>query len=431
MIDALKVQLKGERPTMKKNSKVMDAKSARKQIANNIGETFKTQPKALNQRCVAKLNAITHEQKTKSTPMVAARTKNAFYIGIDLGDKTSNYCSLDAEAGIVAEGKVGTTQEEIQVCFSRVPRSRIAVEVGTHSPWVAALLESLGHDVYIANPRRMESIHKNKRKNDKVDARTLARLVRADPELLYPIRHRGLDARQDLVLLRARDTLVSARTKLINSVRGLVKSVGGRVAPCSAESFHKTALGLLPEGIREALVLIVEQIGSLTEKIHVYDRHVSRMAKKKHPETALLQQINGVGDLTSLAFILTLENADRFIKSRDVGPYLGLVPKQDDSGDSSPQLRITKTGDQMVRRLLVSSAHYILGPFGEDCDLRRFGGKLAARGGKNAKKRAVVAVARKLGILLHRLWVTGEVYEPLYNTKMQPPSLAAAANQCA
>jgi transposase len=188
---------------------------------------------------------------------------------------------------------------------------------------------------------------------------------------------------------------------------------------------------LLPEGIREALVLIVEQIGSLTDKIHVYDRHVSRMAKKKHPETALLQQINGVGDLTSLAFILTLENADRFIKSRDVGPYLGLVPKQDDSGDSSPQLRITKTGDQMVRRLLVSSAHYILGPFGEDCDLRRFGGMLAARGGKNAKKRAVVAVARKLGILLHRLWVTGEVYEPLYNTKMQPPSLAAAANQCA
>jgi hypothetical protein len=207
---------------MKKNSKVMDAKSARKQIANNSGETFKTQPKALNQRCVAKLNAITHEQKTKSTPMVAARTKNAFYIGIDLGDKTSNYCFLDTEAGIVAEGRVGTTQEEIQVCFSSVPRSRIAVEVGTHSPWVAALLEGLGHDVYIANPRRMESIHKNKRKNDKVDARTLARLVRADPELLYPIRHRGLDARQDLVLLRARDTLVSARTKLINSVRAVL-----------------------------------------------------------------------------------------------------------------------------------------------------------------------------------------------------------------
>jgi transposase len=172
---------------------------------------------------------------------------------------------------------------------------------------------------------------------------------------------------------------------------------------------------------------MLEQIKSLTAKIKEYDKLVGQFAAKKYPETGALQQVKGVGPITSLAFVLTIENPDRFQKSRDVGPYLGLVPKQDDSGDSSPQLRITKTGDIMVRRLLVNSGHYILGPFGEDCDLRRHGVKIAARGGKNAKKRSVVAVARKLAVLLHRLWVTGEVYEPLYNSARTDEILKTAA----
>jgi transposase len=159
-----------------------------------------------------------------------------------------------------------------------------------------------------------------------------------------------------------------------------------------------------------------------------FDSKVKKMGDKKYPETALLQQVKGVGALTSLAFVLTLENPERFSKSRDVGPYVGLVPKQYDSGDSSKQLRITKTGDEMVRQLLITGSQYILGPFGPDTDLRRFGQKLAARGGKNAKKRAVAAVARKLAVLLHRLWVTGEEYEPLRNTRLQEEALAAAVN---
>jgi transposase len=273
----------------------------------------------------------------------------------------------------------------------------------------------------------MESIHKNRRKNDKVDARTLARLVRADPELLYPIRHRGVQVREDLVVLRARDALVGVRTDLINSMRGLVKSVGDRLPACSADSFHKAVADSIPERLDSALRPMLEQIESLTVKIKQYDKLVNELAMKKYPETGALRQVKGVGALTSLAFVLTIENPDRFEKSRDVGPYLGLVPKQDESGESSPQLRITKTGDRMVRRLLVSSGHYILGPFGEDCDLRRHGEKIAARGGKNAKKRAVVAVARKLGVLLHRLWVTGEVYEPLYNSARMEEALETAA----
>jgi transposase len=353
---------------------------------------------------------------------------SGYYIGIDLGDKKSNYCFMDAGKEILTEDTLATTSEEYTAYFSVIPKSRIALEVGTHSPWVSALLEGLGHEVYVANPRKMESIKKSKRKNDKEDARKLARLVRADPELLYPIRHRGVEAREDLILLRARDGVVRSRTKLINCVRGLVKSIGGRVPKCSAESFHNHAERALPDSVRETLLPLVRLIAVLTAQIKKFDSKVEIMADKKYPETALLQQVKGVGALTSLAFVLTLEKPDRFRKSREVGPYLGLVPKQDDSGENSKQLRITKTGDEMVRRLLVTSSQFILGPFGKDCDLRRWGLKLAERGGKNAKKRAVAAVARRLAVLLHRLWVTAEEYEPLRNARLQHQVLAAAVN---
>lgn len=363
-----------------------------------------------------KLGVRRLREQLKRDPNRTGETQ--YFIGIDLGDKRSNFCFLDSGKEILSEGTLGTTAKEFAAYLGSLGRSRIALEVGTHSAWVADLLESLGHEVVVANPRRMESIHKNKRKNDKVDARTLARLVRADPELLYPIRHRGVEARKDLVVLRARDGLVSGRTKLINAVRGLVKSMGGRIAASSAEAFPKAALQCIPEEMLSSLLPLVEVIQCMSSQIKAYDREVHRLAKVEHPDTALLQQVGGVGDLTSLAYVLTLETPERFCRSRDVGAYVGLVPRQDDSGESSKQLRITKTGDGMLRRLLVSSAQYILGPFGEDCDLRRFGLKLAERGGKNAKKRAAVAVARKLSVLLHRLWVTSEVYDPLHTTRL-------------
>ena len=158
---------------------------------------------------------------------------------------------------------------------------------------------------------------------------------------------------------------------------------------------------------------------AVSDCIQVYDERIEKLGREKYGHTELLRQVKGVGPLTSLAYVLTLENPDRFAKSRDVGPYLGLVPKQEESGDSQPQLGISKAGDVMLRRLLVGSAHYILGPFGPDTDLRRYGLRLCERGGKNAKKRAAVAVARKLAVLLHRLWISGEVYEPL---RQAPPT---------
>ncbi|MDQ5826851.1 MAG: transposase [Chloroflexota bacterium] len=160
----------------------------------------------------------------------------------------------------------------------------------------------------------------------------------------------------------------------------------------------------------------METIGSLTERIRDYDRQLETICKEHYPETELLHQVEGIGTLTALTFVLTLEDPYRFEKSRTLGAYLGLVPASDQSGDRDPQRRISKEGDEMLRRLLVGSAHYILGPFGQDSDLRRHGEKkIARRGAKNAKKRAAVAVARKLSVLLHRLWVSGEAYDPLYN----------------
>lgn len=281
------------------------------------------------------------------------------------------------------------------------------------------MLEGCGHEVLVANSRKIRLIYGDKRKTDKFDAQKLARLARADPELLYPIEHRGQESQAHLALIHSRDVLVRSRTQLINHVRGTVKSFGARLPKCSAESFHRKVADALPSELAEALQDVVATIGSLTERIRDYERRIERVCEQSYPqETGLLRQVAGVGALTSLTFVLTLEDPDRFEKSRTVGAYLGLVPGKDQSGDRDPGKRISGEGDEMLRRLLVGSAHYILGPFGPDTDLRRHGEKIASRGGKNAKKRAVVAIARKLSVLLHRLWITGEPYEPLRNARL-------------
>jgi transposase len=206
--------------------------------------------------------------------------------------------------------------------------------------------------------------------------------------------------------------------QLINHVRGTVKSsFGARLPKCSAQSFHKKAAESLPEQLREDLQPVVEIIASLTEKIKDYDQRIEALVTERYPQASLLQQVVGVGALTALSFVLTLEDPRRFRQSRAVGAYLGLAPGNDQSGDSDPQKRISREGDELLRRLLVGSAQHILGPFGSDSDLRRHGEKIAQRGGKNAKKRAIVAVARKLAVLLHHLWISGEVYAPLHNAR--------------
>jgi transposase len=357
-----------------------------------------------------------------------SRRKPSMTVGIDLGDKYSFLCLLDTESGeVIEEGRLRTTPEALRRRFSSEQQPlRIAIEAGTHSPWVSRVLEQeCGHEVLVANPRKTRLIYSNKRKTDEIDAQNLARLARLDPKLLYPLKHRAEHSQAHLAIIRSREALVGCRTQLVNHVRGAVKSFGHRLPKCPARSFHKKASEHIPETIRPALGPILEQIGSLTERIREYDRQLETICQEHYPETELLRQVEGVGALTALTFVLTLEDPYRFEKSRTVGAYLGLVPARDQSGDRDPQKHISKEGDEMLRKLLVGSAHYILGPFGSDSDLRRHGEKIASRGGKNAKKRAAVAVARKLSVLLHRLWVTAEIYDPLYNAKRRAEELAA------
>jgi len=340
-------------------------------------------------------------------------------IGLDLGDKYSEGCVVDASGEVVETFRVRTTQPALDRALARFGKARVVLEVGTHSPWVSRGASAQGHDVIVANPRRVRLIAQNDSKSDGFDAELLARLGRVDPQLLHPIVHRGEQAQRDLVLLRARDGFVRARTQLVNQVRGFAKSLGTRLPGSSTEAFPRRVRCVAAMDLFPGLETMLEVIDRLTQEIRAMDRAVERLCRERYPETKLLRQVKGVGPITALCFVLTLEDPSRFRKSRSVGAYLGLRPRQRDSGEQRPQLRITKAGDELLRRLLVSAAHYVLGPFGPDTELRRIGLRLAETGGQAAKKRAVVAVARRLAVLLHRLWVTGEVYQPLgYDASM-------------
>lgn len=358
-------------------------------------------------------------KKPQSSKRLASLKKDddRLTIGLDLGDKASRYCVLESGGEIALEDRVATTHAGLIKKFQGLPPCRIAIEVGQHSPWVSRLLTGMGHEVIVANPRKLPLISGSSSKDDRMDARTLARLARVDPALLAPIRHRSEETQLDLMEIRVRAELVEVRTALINSARGLAKAIGERIPEADADTMDEQRLELLPKPVQAVLKPLLEQVASLTDQIKASNERIEQIARSKYPEAERLRQVSGVGPLIALTFILTIEDKERFEKSRDVGCYVGLRPKRSESGESQPQLGITKEGDRYLRQLLVQGAHHIISKRGPDTDLQRFGNKLAARGGKNAKKRAVVAVARKLAVLLHRLWVTGEKYEPLRNSR--------------
>jgi transposase len=332
-------------------------------------------------------------------------------IGCDLGDKRSAVYVLRADDS-GEQHRVPTNRVAMERLFQKWPGSHVVLEVGTHSRWVTSLLRSGGHRVTLANPRQLGLITKSESKSDVRDAEMLARLGRADLKLLAPVEHRDERSQAELAVIKARDIAVGTRTKLINHIRGVAKSFGERLPKCTAESFHRKTLFLIPTGLRPALEPLYATLEALHAQIRRLEQTIANLTKQA-PELVALCQVDGVGELTALAFMRTLGDKSRFRKSRVAGAFLGLRPRRNQSGDDDPQLRITKAGDGFVRKLLVVAANYILGPFGKDSDLRRWGLKLAERGGKNGRKRAKVAVARKLAVLLHRLWVTGEVYQPL------------------
>ena len=346
----------------------------------------------------------------------------AHCLGLDVGDRTTHLCGVDQAREVVERLRFPTSPEGVRKVFGDRSRARIVLEAGSQSAWMSELLRSLGHEVVVADARRVAAITRSGRKTDRRDAEVLARLLQGMPELLGSVHHRGRQAQADLAMIRARDVLVRTRTRLVQHVRGTLKAFGLRARACSAKAFHRVARAAVPQDLEPALAPILDQLGELELRIRHLDRELDRVAEARHPDAARLRQVCGVGPLTSLAFVLTVDDPTRFAKSRTVGSWVGLCPKVLASGDRDPELSISKTGSSYLRRLLVQSAQYLLGPFGKDSDLRRFGLRLCERGGKAAKRRAVVAVARKLAVLLHRLWVGGEPYEPLRN------SLRAAAS---
>jgi transposase len=334
-------------------------------------------------------------------------------IGVDLGDRRCQVCVLDREGSVVEEASIPTTWSAFERKFAAMPRTRIVIETGTHANWVHDLLVKIGHEVVVANARKVRAISANERKSDTLDARMLARLGRMDTTLLQPVQVRPEQVRLDLGLMRARAALVETRTSLVNSVRGLAKTAGHRLAPSSTASVHKQSLDVSLEPALKPLMALLEQI---SKTIAEYDQQIEALSRERYPQTKLLTQVKGVGPISALYFVLAVGDPSRFQDARDVGAYFGLVPRRDQSGDRDPQMRISKTGDRMGRTLMVQCAHHILGPFGADSDLRRFGEKLAERGGKTGKKRAVVATARKLAVVLFALLRSGSVYEPLKNS---------------
>ena len=338
-------------------------------------------------------------------------------LGLDLSDRVSHFHVLRGNGTTLETGKVATEREGLTELFARWKGCRLVIEAGGHSPWISRLGQACGLEVIVANPRRVELISKSDKKTDRTDAETLARLGKSDVELLAPIRHRSKEAQEHLAVQRARNAAMSSRTALINHVRGVLKSHGYRGPSCGAERFAAQAMRELPAQLERALAPLLGLLLETNRVIKVLDSELKRIARENYPVTELLQGPGGVGPIVSLSFVLTLDDPKRF-KGRDVGAYLGLTPGKKSSGASDPQLHITKAGDHEMRRLLVLAANYILGRFGPDCDLRRFGLRIAGDGGdKTAKKRARVAVARKLAVLLHHLWKTGEVYDPFHLAK--------------
>jgi len=264
----------------------------------------------------------------------------------------------------------------------------------------------------VANPRKTRTISQSERKSDERDALVLARLGRADRNLLNPVVHGSEEAQHDLLQIKLRDSLVRARAAVINSVRFTLKSLGYRVSNPSSERFHKLVMEEVPGSVGALIAPGVASIAELTARIKALEVSIARLATEKYPQTIYLQQVSGVGPITSLYFVLKIENPQRFKRTRDIGAFVGLCPKRDQSGETDKELRISKCGDRYLRRLLVSAAQYILGPFGPESALRDCELRLARDGTAKAKKRAVVAVARKLAVLLLTLWKSRQPYEP-------------------
>ena len=340
-------------------------------------------------------------------------------IGMDLGDKKNFVIVLNDLGKKVVSKFISNTSKGIDNFFKCYEKKQVKIimETGTHSPWISEMLKKKNFEVLVINSNQIPLITRSLKKSDMKDAELLARLGRFQPDLLHTIEHRSRDSQMDLAIIKSRNKLVETRATLINHVRGIFKSSGYKIPSSSTPSFVNKIISDVPKELQKAIDPILHIISDLTDHIKQYNKKIEDISFEKYPETEILKQVNGVGPITALTYVLTIERPEKFTKSRTVGAYLGLTPKIFKSGQIDKQLRISKAGNKYLRNLLVSCAHYILGPFGKESDIRNHGLKILQRGGKNAKKKAVIAVSRKLSVILHRLWKNNAVYDPFYNSK--------------
>lgn len=351
-----------------------------------------------------------------------SQEQEKIYFGLDISQKTIEIFALKGEKG-VSFGKILNNQKSLNDFFDKVPfpskTIAVALETGTHSAWISRLLESRGYEVIVAHARDLAFIYKGDKKSDRIDAEKLARMTRADKKLLHPIKVIDKKRQEDLLAIKARDLLVKQRTGIVNAIRGFLRSMGIDDSTYSHEVINDI-YSELPKEIQENLRGLFSALTAIDNNIKEYDKRIRKIAKD-YPETKILQQIKGVGPLIALSFVLIIGDPHRF-SSRECSSYVGLVPKRDQSGEVDKQLGISKCGNNLLRRLLVQGAQYIMGPFGEECDLKEFGTRIAQRGGNIARKKSKVAVARKLAVTMLSLWRNPEMqYDPHFkkNRKKQ------------
>jgi len=350
--------------------------------------------------------------------------KEHITIGMDMGDKNHKAVALGGDGRESRREEVANTREAMAAFLGGFPGATLAIETGTHCRWVCALASGMGLKVLVANARKVALITRNSRKSDWNDAAMLADIAYAKPSLLRPVSLRGAADQRLMRLAKGRDALVRCRTAIVNQVRGFCKAEGVRLRACSPEAFPSLR-GDIPEEAADVSAHLLATIKFLNGKIKRYDRILEKALGRLRGEDAdIVTQIPGVGTVTAAVFLAAIGDAGSFGgDARAAGPFLGLVPKSGQSGDKDPQLRISKEGNSLARRTLVNSASHIMGPFGKDSDLRRHGMRIAARGGKNAKKRARVAVARRLAVTMLAMLRDRSDYRPI--AEGSPPEWGA------
>lgn len=351
--------------------------------------------------------------KNRSKIEQAVKAGERLTAAIDLGSKRSQACWVDEQGQEVARERIASSCVALERTFGALPALRIAIETGGHANWVARRLRAMGHEVIVADAKRLKLLWDTKSKDDKRDALLLAQIAARCPEFLSPVEPRSLESEQNRAMLRMREALVRARVKLINCLRGVLASFGEKLPAASSEAFAHKAKPVIPTELRAEAWPVLLTIEQLTAEIKVYDKQVRKLCEGRYGEaTRRLTSVPGVGPLTALTFVLELDgDVARLRRSRAAGALVGLRPIRRESGESKPELGISKEGNPMLRRYLVQCAQYMLGHHGADCALRRWGLQLAGTS-KGGKKRAVIAAARKLAVLLHTLWRKDVDFDP-------------------